>query len=48
MLDDAPQSTAAVARALRLQGFQVLAANCAAEAFELLARHRVGVVPISA
>jgi diguanylate cyclase (GGDEF)-like protein len=44
ILDDEENVTSAIRRAFRNQHFEVLTANNAADAFDLLARHRVGVV----
>ncbi|MEO4046341.1 EAL domain-containing protein [Pseudomonas sp. CAU 1711] len=44
VLDDEPSITNAIKRESRQQGYQVLTANSSAEAFDLLARHPVGVV----
>ena len=44
ILDDEQSVTRALQRALRQQDYEILVANCAADAFDLLARHPVGVV----
>lgn len=44
VLDDESSITAAINRLLRNEGYQVLLANHTDEAFELLARHPVGVI----
>ncbi|UTW07520.1 EAL domain-containing protein [Pseudomonas benzenivorans] len=44
ILDDEQHVTSAIRRAFRHEHFEVLTANNAAQAFDLLARHRVGVV----
>ncbi|MGH8353544.1 MAG: EAL domain-containing protein [Pseudomonas sp.] len=44
VLDDEQNITTTLERALCRQGYQVLTANCASDAFDLLARHAVGVV----
>ncbi len=44
ILDDEPAVTAALARLLRNEGYRLLIAHRAEEAFALLARHAVGVV----
>jgi len=44
IVDDESAITAAIKRLLRNEGYQILLANNAEEAFELLARHSVGVI----
>lgn len=44
LLDDEPNITAALTRLLRREGYQILVAHSPAEAFELLASHKVGVI----
>lgn len=44
LVDDEESVLSALARALRREGYRILKASSVAEAFELLARYRVGVV----